>query len=149
MTLGEWECICIQIRYKNPTMSRIMHWALDFEANLKYVFDSGTAMNVFVLIMTASPNWEVKVVFIERKDFIWKCSSTWCIKSHYLCINNCVIWMKCCLHVLLNLPQQLIKPRLQLIRIECQLFELPKEGSSCKLPEQNCKSHLINTSLCC
>lgn len=41
--------------------------ALDFQANLKYVFDSGPAMNVFVvLIMTASPNWEVEVAFMEK-----------------------------------------------------------------------------------
>lgn len=54
-------------------MSRIMPWALDFRANLKYVFDSGAAMDVFVvLIMTASPNWEVEVVFVEHKAFKWK-----------------------------------------------------------------------------
>lgn len=51
-------------------MSRVMPRALDFQANLKYVFDSRTAMNVFVVvIMTASPNWEVEVVFVEHKAF--------------------------------------------------------------------------------
>lgn len=55
---------------KNPAMSRVMPRALDFQANLKYVFDSRTAMNVFVVvIMTASPNWEVEVVFVEHKAF--------------------------------------------------------------------------------
>lgn len=51
-------------------MSRIMLQTLYFQVNLKYVFDSGGAMNAFVvLIMTASPNWEVEVVFMEHKAF--------------------------------------------------------------------------------
>lgn len=56
-------------------MSRMMPWALDFQANLKYVFDSEAAMTVFVLIMTARPKWEVEVVFVECEALILKYSS--------------------------------------------------------------------------
>lgn len=57
-------------------MSRIMPSALNFQANLKYVFDSGASMNVFVvLIISASPNWKEDVVLVEHKAFKWKYES--------------------------------------------------------------------------